>query len=108
MGSVSAVLIQIAKELAALANDEALSYQKEIDETKRRLDELTAKLKAAQEAPARLDGFDVQIGSDYQCPHCWMKDGIKSTLRPVGNPDGDADRFRCNACDRIIEIPARD
>ena len=107
MSSVADAIIQIAKEVAELARDETQSYQKKIDEAKQHLDELTARLKLAREAPTRLDSFDVQIGGDYQCPHCWIRDGVKSALRPVGNSEGDADLFRCNTCDRIIEIPAR-
>lgn len=62
--------------------------------------------KLAADVRVRLTTYRPRMGNEQFCPRCWMKDGIRSTLRCVSGTD-DYDVLRCNSntCGVDIIIP---
>jgi hypothetical protein len=40
-------------------------------------------LRIARIIPKRLAGFRAKIGTDHQCPRCWLQQEARSTLEPL-------------------------
>jgi hypothetical protein len=59
--------------------------------------EIRAELGSMDLARERLSSFQVQIGEQYQCPNCWVRDEAQSVLVPIP-PDAKDDYFRCETC----------
>ena len=97
MHNIAAVVQSLADRLVANAGAEVERCQREVSEAQKRLDDLAAKLKLAKAAVDRRDDFQPLIGSNYQCPYCWINDGTRASLTLI--PD---DMFRCEECDRTI------
>jgi DNA-directed RNA polymerase subunit RPC12/RpoP len=71
------------------------------------LEERLAERKAARElartAAMRGDQFAPELDGNYQCPICWVSNGIHADLTPIQSDTTD-DLFRCENCNRKIEI----
>ncbi len=54
----------------------------------------------------RALSYRPKVQRDYQCPKCWIKDGVRSALRSVPGTD-EYDLLRCNydACGAEYVIP---
>ena len=59
--------------------------------------EAQATIDFAQRAIARADVYHPKVGSEYQCPLCWIEDGRNVSLRAVPSDTGD-DLFECREC----------
>lgn len=55
---------------------------------------------------SRFQSFIPRLDHAYQCPKCWIRDGIRSSLRPVHGTD-EYDVLRCNrdACGVDVIVP---
>ena len=102
-------IIARLKEIAlSVAENEAVlvvRLSSEIDEQETRLTELKAARELARTAAMRGDNFAPEIEGyiTYQCPICWVSRNKQADLRPV--PSGNSnDLFRCESCNREIEI----
>ena len=80
MHNIAAALQSLANRLFANAGAEVERCQREVSEAQKRLDDLAAKLKLAKAAVDRRDDFQPLIGSNYQCPYCWINDGTRAPL----------------------------
>ena len=97
MGDLYTRLFRRAAEAARAAQERGAALKIEILEVEQRKSEAEAALALANSAIVRLDRFDPVIGDDYQCPHCWVTDGIRSKIVPI--PSNTAvDWFRCVTC----------
>jgi predicted RNA-binding Zn-ribbon protein involved in translation (DUF1610 family) len=102
--------MSVRSHLAQLAIDEADSlkqYEARIEEELLELEEQKATLIARRDAvrlgPQRLLNFKSALGTDFQCPRCWIHNEIRSTLSPIPGTD-DKDLFRCPTCGLHVEI----
>jgi hypothetical protein len=90
-------LRQAAREIAAQAQAAVTRLEQETLDLKTRLAEKEAERDAARLAPKRLANYPVRLGTDYQCPRCWIEHEKRSPLRPI--PSGDKnDILRCGIC----------
>ncbi len=60
--------------------------------------EVEAQCRAARLAPKRLLEYRFQIGTDYQCPRCWIYYERQSALHPADPSDGERTIMRCQTC----------
>jgi hypothetical protein len=91
-------LLHAAAEMVERAEQRALALQEQIAEIKARKAQLKAEYEIAKRASQRLASFEVKIGSNFQCPHCWINSERRSVLSPAGKGTGRNDFFRCRTC----------
>ena len=102
-GSITVQLVQLA---GAIAQDESARVEvllTEISQLENRLAELRANCDLAKNAVGRVDQFAPEIGGNYQCPMCWVSNGLHGDLRLIPSDTKDG-LFRCENCNRTIEI----
>ena len=56
----------------------------------------------------RLADLRVKLGTDYQCPVCWIRRGVRSNLDPIGFGTNAKDLFRCAQCGLKVEVSFRE
>ncbi len=88
-------LRKIASETARYAQARVTRLEEEVLDLEKRLAEKKTERDSARLAAKRLSNFQVTIGTDYQCPRCWIESGTRSPLRPIGGGTRDEDFFRC-------------
>ena len=92
--SVEGELREIASKVAARVQKRAASLQKEYLDAQKLALEKKAQFDFANGAFDRATSFEVTIGTDYQCPTCWIENGIRSKFRPLPSKNRD-DVFEC-------------
>jgi hypothetical protein len=97
-------LRKIAADIAERMQQRSSQLQHEIDNLETVLAKKKAELAATIVANERLSDFPVQIGSDYQCPACWIERETRSSLTPLGGGTRSNDTLRCRACGRRFVI----
>src|SRR5271157_1071839 len=94
----------MAAEMAAHSQQRASNLQRELAETEDRKAQLEAQLHAANLAHKRLAEFQVKIGTDYQCPRCWIDHETRAALTPIGGGTDKEDFFRCHTCNLTVSV----
>src|ERR1700675_4038863 len=102
--SIETILIAEAKYAADGLKGAVAALQTELREIERRKGEIEAKLHAADFAHKRSLNFRPRIGSDFQCPRCWVQNETRTALRPDDSNTRD-DIFRCHICGADYVIP---
>ena len=69
--------------------------------------EVEAQCRAAHLAPKRLLEYRFQIGTDYQCPRCWIYYERRSALHPADPANPERTIMRCQTCaaEFVISTP---
>jgi hypothetical protein len=93
--SIEGELRQMAHEAALRAKSRASRLNTEYLEAEDRLSTLKAKLDFENFSEDRLLNFKVKIGTDYQCPICWIDNERRASLRPAHTDDGEG-ALRCD------------
>jgi hypothetical protein len=57
------------------------------------------------EARARVISFVPKIGNKYQCPHCWLRKGMRVPLTAIESSTDDHDLLRCDGCRGEFVVP---
>ena len=91
-------LLHAAAEMAERAEQRVLALLEELAEIEIRKAQLEAEYEIANHASQHLASFEVKIGPNFQCPHCWISNERQSALSPAGGGTGRNDSFRCRAC----------
>jgi hypothetical protein len=104
MPSIEAQIAEIARRMALHQQHEASGLQNQINEIEDRKAKLLAERDLARGARERLANFEVKIGTDYQCPDCWISRGIRSALYAIGSNERRLDAFRCRTCNQVWEF----
>jgi hypothetical protein len=104
--------MSIERQIQDQAGEIASDYQQRIDKLERELRDLEARKLAVEEAlrtasiiPKRLARFKPKIGTEHQCPRCWLEQEARSTLEPIGGGTRHEDDFRCRSCGFQLTIP---
>lgn len=97
-------LRRAAREAADYAQARVSQFERELADLEKRLADAKAKRDTARLAPKRLADFQVKIGADYQCPRCWISEGVHASIRPVPSNTRD-DLFGCRRCGSDFLIP---
>ena len=97
MAGANVELKQIAIRIANHIEGNALELKRELLQVQLREKELQTTIHAASAASERSRNFVPLLGSDYQCPACWVDRERKSGLSPVDSPENN-DIFVCRTC----------
>lgn len=87
-------------------NAELRKLEQQQAEVERRKAEINAQLEAARVSAKRLLNFRPCIGTDFQCPRCWIVNEVRSPLRPIPSDTSD-DIMRCRVCEGDFTISGR-
>jgi hypothetical protein len=108
------LLREAAQKIAATAGDRPGQLDHEISRLEMMLTNALTERDQARAAAQRLQDFPVLRDDKYVCPACWIRKGMVSLLFPeaiefnpvpVASESRGTDRFRCSACDFVVEIP---
>ena len=104
--SVVQQLSDLATEIAEEMQQRRSALEAELINLKARKREIEDELRATDLGRERLSHFQVNINGKYQCPNCWVRHEIKSTLTPVPSDTKD-DFFRCGrcGCEALLDWP---
>jgi len=105
MTNTDTELRQIAIQIANDLEGRNLHLHKEIEDAALKIAELKLTLEASSLARQRSLDFSPTLGSDFQCPGCWVRSGTKSMLIPRDSPD-ENDLFVCKTCGSDFSFPA--
>jgi hypothetical protein len=97
-----------AQEIAQRAQSRVLDLEREIFDLETVLAKKKAERDSASLAPQRLANFDVKLGTDYQCPSCWIERETRSSLRPTRNGTDTEDYVGCPKCHREFTLKYRE
>jgi hypothetical protein len=92
--SIEGELKQMAHEVVSRAQHRASGLNREYLEAQKVAADLKAKLDFANLSLDRLANFKVKIGTNYQCPTCWIDREARVAFHPVSSQTRD-DIFRC-------------
>jgi hypothetical protein len=95
--SVVQQLSDLAAEIAEEMQQRRSALESELLKLETRKREIDAELRVTELGRERLSHFQVNINGNYQCPNCWVRHEIQSTLTPVPSDTKD-DFFRCARC----------
>jgi len=98
-------LSKIAEEIAEAAQNRASALRRQIVELEKETAHKKAALDMANLTHKRLANYQVLIGTEYQCPYCWIDSGTQSSLRPTRRGADNEDVFACNAMGHEIAFP---
>ena len=98
-------LTEEAAEAVRGLQSQSRRWEAELLRLEKRKAEIEAKLEAARRAQQRFFDYRPRIGRGFQCPRCWIRNGVRATLAPV--PD-EQDIMRCHTCEADwVVIPSR-
>jgi hypothetical protein len=101
---IETALLEEAQYAVSNLKNRARALESQLQEIKKLKLEIEAECQAASLAPKRLLKFQPKIGTEYQCPRCWIEHERRSSLRPVASGGRD-DLMRCNTCPAEYAIP---
>ncbi len=104
MASFSSQLFEIAYEIALSHEGRTAQIERELAEIEGQKAKLQAQLNAAHLAHERLSRFVPVLGSDLQCPRCWIDHETRSILYGTAHGTRGTDTFRCHACDLELSL----
>ena len=104
--SIGGELKECAHHFAQEAQSRLAQIEREIAEIDERKAQLTAQRDLIRSASERAFDFEPMLGSDFQCPRCWIESETRSFLRPVRSEKPREDIFRCNRCEFEYSFPA--
>ena len=103
MRDAKSLLGQEAIEIANGFRRRKLDLEKEQLDLKLSLAQVKADLEATDHAIYRLGRFSPTLGAEYQCPRCWIAQGVPSSLIP--QPRGTKeDCLKCRICSYELSI----
>lgn len=102
--SIADELRKTAQEIADHANSRISELDRKIADIEQQKKKIEADRVKARDTLKRLANYPVLLGSDYQCPLCWVGEGKMSPLRPVPSHDRN-DIFQCTLCQFEQVIP---
>jgi hypothetical protein len=98
---IERALLEEAEYAAKGIRGAAAALEPELREIEQRKLEIEAVREAAALAPKRLLKFQPKIGTEYQCPRCWIGDERRSALTAIPG-----DVMRCHTCGGDFIIPS--
>jgi hypothetical protein len=96
--TMTPALMNRAVQLAADARKNTERHLEKIAEAEKRKAEIESEIRKSRAAAARLSEFDPYDGYDYQCPRCWIVDGVRAKIKPITRDEARIDYFQCERC----------
>jgi hypothetical protein len=75
----------------------------ELIEAQQRVEQLTAELKAAKQAPKHLTDFQIRHNGDYQCPRCGIQRGVQASMT-FRQGQHRLDLLQCDTCGFDMDV----
>ncbi len=94
-------IIELAREIAEYQEARSSVIKDELREIEGQKATKEAELNSAKLAFNRSLSFQARIGSDLQCPKCWIVYERRSVMSAVPGTDSE-DLFRCHTCGTTI------
>ena len=102
MSATANRLQQFAEQEANELKAAEARIEQEIRDIEEMIAALIARRNSARLSHQRLLNYTPTLGSDYQCPRCWVDHEVRSVLTPVLGTD--SEDFRCDVCGFHIGI----
>ena len=93
-------ILKIADRLAVVSKRRVVNLERNIADLKVRLKSKAGQRAAEIEKPKRRKVFTVVENGMIQCPWCWVLNGCKGSLEPVGN----SKILRCSTCNHSLFV----
>jgi hypothetical protein len=91
-------LLEEAQYAVSDLKNRARALEPQLEEIKKLKLELEAECQAGRLAPKRLLEYKTKIGTEYQCPRCWISHERRSALHPASSASADRSIMRCQTC----------
>jgi hypothetical protein len=91
-----------AFEYAANFENKATKLKSDLEKIKRRERLVEFELDAARSAILRAHAFRGRIGTNFQCPRCWIHHKATTVLTPIADTN---DIFVCSVCKAEYVLP---
>ena len=102
--TIEELLKQDASAIAEQIRQTKTELNRRISELEVQLGSLRVSLSSATEAERRSGDFAPTLEGNYQCPQCWVQDGLSTSLKPTSGANPDSDYFDCSKCGYDLEI----
>jgi hypothetical protein len=96
--STAGELLQVAKEISENAQLRLAALDQEEAELDARKAEIQAERENISLAVQRANVFRSQVGTDLQCPRCWVNFERRARLLTVADGAGSENFIRCRTC----------
>src|ERR1700730_10131209 len=103
--SISAKIRGVTAALARDAEQRAKDLRRQLLAIEARALAIKTELDAAHLAHDRLANFQIKLGTDYQCPRCWIEHETRAALTPLPGIARE-DVFHCRDCQFEFSVPA--
>ena len=94
---IDRVLLDEAANTVQRLEEGVAVLEAELAAIDQRVAEINGEIRDAKLARQRLLDFRAQIGSDFQCPRCWVQSEERSTLEALPTTDGE-EILICRTC----------
>jgi hypothetical protein len=101
---IDKLLLDEAANTVQRLEDSVSVLEAELAAIDQRVAEINAEIQDARLARKRLLDFRAQIGTDFQCPRCWVQSETRSTLEALPGADGE-ELLICRTCGSEYLIP---
>lgn len=102
--AIGGQLREYAAELVTRDQEQQSALEKKLGELKTQIAQVEALLDPLRLRPQRLLNFEVVLGSDYQCPGCWILHEKRSALRAISGGTNTEDFFKCRECEATFSV----
>ncbi len=93
-----------AMEIAEQKHASVAYLEREIVDLEANLKKKRTERDQGRGALQRLSNFPVKVGADYLCPYCWVVEGKRSPIHPIGSNLPRTDIMRCTVCQFDLQI----
>ena len=101
---IDKILMDEALRRAASLRKKQRALQDKLDRLAAEMEKTQYALELAHSANDRANSFVPQMGSNYQCPICWIDESKQSDLNTASGSDVE-DIMHCSRCGSDFRIP---
>jgi hypothetical protein len=100
-------LLEEAQYAVSDLKNRARALEPQLEEIEKLKLEIEAECQSGRLAPKRLLQYEFKIGTEYQCPRCWIYHERRSALHPASSASADQVIMRCQTCAADFVISTR-
>jgi len=101
---IDRVLLDEAANTVQNLEDGVAVLEAELAAIDQRVAEINAEIRQAKLARQRLLDFRPRLGSEFQCPRCWIQGDARATLEASPNTSGE-EILTCRTCGSEYVVP---
>jgi hypothetical protein len=103
--NIAAHLSLAADEFEAEFKPREVALEAEMAALRKKMKDVEAVLETVRMGHKRRLEFSPSLGGKFQCPRCWVLDGVRANLKPSGGGTNVEDFMCCSECDHEYSIP---